>query len=205
VDTRATSNTMLVGTSNPGRVMRTLDVTVNSPAWAAVPGISLPNDPIAAIAFAPSSPGLAYAASENGQVFRKEEVNTEGNWDLRGNWSASGIKQLAVNSQNSARLYLINGAQAVRSENGGQSWNPIQGTGSNMLPSSEFNSIVASPSGATTLFLAADIGVFVTYDEGANWYPFDDDLPNAQVLQIFVNGPYLYAVTYGRGLWRRSL
>ena len=93
----------------------------------------------------------------------------------------------------------------MRSQRGGQDWTPIQGTGSNMLPNSEFNSIVASPSSATILYLAADIGVFVSYDEGANWYPFDDGLPNAEILQIFVDGPFLYAVTYGRGLWRRSL
>ena len=48
----------------------------------------------------------------------------------------------------------------------------------------------------------ADIGVFVSDDEGDTWQPYGDDLPNAEVQQIFWTGDYLYAITYGRGLWR---
>ena len=40
-------------------------------------------------------------------------------------------------------------------------------------------------------------------DEGNIWSAYDVRLPNAPVGQMFRDGDFLYAVTYGRGLWRR--
>ncbi len=70
---------------------------------------------------------------------------------------------------------------------------------------SELNAIVCHPEIWDTVYLGADAGVFVSYDEGASWSPIDDGLPNAQVLQVLIDGNYLYAVTHGRGLWRRVI
>jgi hypothetical protein len=82
-------------------------------------------------------------------------------------------------------------------------WTALPGTAPNTLPSSEINSIVTRPGSATTVYVALDVGVFVSYDEGVNWHPFDADLPNAEVLEIMWSNGLLYAVTHGRGLWRR--
>jgi hypothetical protein len=63
----------------------------------------------------------------------------------------------------------------------------------------------AAPSGEglPVGLVGADVGVFVSRDNGANWYALDQDLPNAIIGQIFWDADYLYATTYGRGLWRR--
>ena len=45
--------------------------------------------------------------------------------------------------------------------------------------------------------------LFISRNDGATWHPFDQDLPNAIIGQILWSNGYLYAVTYGRGLWRR--
>jgi ligand-binding sensor domain-containing protein len=82
-------------------------------------------------------------------------------------------------------------------------WTPIRGTGLWTLPNSDLHSLVAAPGSTTTLYVGADIGVFVSSDDGANWYSFNDHLPNAVIGQIFWDNGYLYATTYGRGLWRR--
>lgn len=71
------------------------------------------------------------------------------------------------------------------------------------LPSSDLHSIVADPRTASTIYVGVDVGVFVSRDNGTNWYAFDQDLPNAIIQQIFWDTDYLYATTYGRGLWRR--
>jgi len=45
------------------------------------------------------------------------------------------------------------------------------------------------------LFLAADIGVFISGDEGASWHRYDHGLPNAPVVQLSWSDGELHAVT----------
>lgn len=213
VDTRANSGILLVGTGNPGRVMRTRDAdfmtfvgnNLSPPmAWVAEPGISLPTDAVTAVEFAsPSVPGQAYAASAAGRVFRKLDVSTANPWEERTNCGIAGVREIAVGAGSADRLYVINEQRVRFSEDGGQTWGDRHGTGTDTLPNSELNSVVTHPSDAEIVFVGADIGVFASTDEGQHWQPFDDQLPNAQILQIFWQDGWLYAVTYGRGLWRR--
>jgi hypothetical protein len=207
VDPRTTSSTVLVGAHTPGRIMRG-DASLGSPAWSAMPGISIGNEPIVSIDFARSVPGKAYAVSASGHVFEKDDVNDDvvtPPWAYLGQWispTRSEIRQLAVNAQSSDRLYLITAKEIVRwTPSGG--WTPINGAGATALTSSDLHSIVVDPRTASTLYVGADIGVFVSFDEGAHWYPYDQGLPNATIEQIFWDSGYLYATTYGRGLWRR--
>jgi hypothetical protein len=207
VDPRTTSSTVLVGAHTPGRIMRG-DASLGSPAWSAMAGISIGNEPIVSIDFARSVPGKAYAISASGHFFEKDDVNDDvvtPAWAYLGQWispTRSEIRQLAVNAQSSDRLYLITAKEIVRwTPSGG--WTPINGAGATALTSSDLHSIVVDPRTASTLYVGADIGVFVSFDEGAHWYPYDQGLPNATIEQIFWDSGYLYATTYGRGLWRR--
>ena len=207
VDPRSTSSTVLVGAEAPARIMRG-DGSAESPTWSAMPGIAIGNEPIVSIDFARSSPGKAYAVSQRGHVFSKDEVNddvTAPAWSHVGQWSSptgSDVRQLAVNVQDANRIYLITAKEIVSwTPNAG--WVSIKGTGSTALPTSDFHSIVVDQRSASTLYLGADVGVFVSHNNGVNWYAYDIDLPNAIVGQIFWDADYLYATTYGRGLWRR--
>ena len=111
---------------------------------------------------------------------------------------------MAVNTFNSNRLYIIDQSVVARSIDGGASWQPILGSGNNKLPTSQFFTIIASPTSGQTIFLAAEIGVFFSPDEGTNWHPLDEGLPNAPVREILWSDGYLYASLHGRGLWRRK-
>jgi hypothetical protein len=71
------------------------------------------------------------------------------------------------------------------------------------LPSSDLHSLVVDPRFPSTLYVGANIGVFVSRDDGAHWFSFQDYLPNATISQIFWDGGCLYATIHGRGLWRR--
>jgi hypothetical protein len=51
--------------------------------------------------------------------------------------------------------------------------------------------------------VASRFGVFITFDDGAHWLTFDLGLPNAEIMELEWSGA-LYAVTHGRGLWRRE-
>ncbi len=207
VDARPTSETLLVGADGPNRIMRTLNGNVDAPAWSAVTidtGGTPLAQPFTALDFCPSQPASAYGITGDGRVFFQANVNGSGAWTQTGSWAMSGVRGLAVNPSHVDRIYAITGGAVARSADSGATWTAIPGTGANALPSSEVNSIVAYPSHAQTLFVALDIGVFITRNEGATWHPFDVGLPNAEVLSVFWKDGWLYAVTHGRGLWRRS-
>jgi hypothetical protein len=207
VDPRPASSTVLVGSHTPGRIMRG-DGSAESPTWSPMPGIAIGDEPVVSIDFARSAPGKAYAVSQSGHLFRKDDVNddvTAPGWSGLGQWTSptsNEVRQLAVNAQDANRVYLIT-AHEIVTWTPAAGWSSIKGSGSTALASSDLHSIVVDPRADSTIYVGADVGVFVSRDNGANWYAFDQDLPNAIIGQIFWDGDHLYATTYGRGLWRR--
>jgi photosystem II stability/assembly factor-like uncharacterized protein len=207
VDPRTSSSTVLVGSHTPARIMRG-DGSAESPTWSAMPGIAIGNEAIVSIDFAASMPGKAYAVSLRGHVFSKDDVNDDviaPAWSYVGQWTSptnNPVRQLVVNAHDANRIYLIT-AREIVTWTPRTGWASIRGSGSSALPSSDLHSIVVDPRTASTLYVGADIGVFLSHDDGAQWYAYDQDLPNAVVQQIFWDGGFLYATTYGRGLWRR--
>ena len=218
VDLRDASNVMLAcaHASAPDgfRLMITTEADKEPDRDAAGNPIGLPRwdvafdngnvDPIVSVIFAPSSPGSAYAISGNGVVIFKADVTAgaaNAGWEVRGPWAATDVRQVVVNAQFEDRIFAVSGTAFGRSRDGGRTWDaagissPVGGR--------ELNSIAVHPRDPHTLFIGADTGVFVSYDEGAQWSPYDNGLPNAEVTQAMVDGAYLYAVTHGRGLWRR--
>lgn len=87
----------------------------------------------------------------------------------------------------------------------GNSWTDI----SKSLPDIPVNAIAIHPFNDQILFVGTDIGVFATYDGGANWFPFGDGLPRSPVTdlkfskyQITAQSIILRAATHGRGIWQ---
>jgi hypothetical protein len=159
--------------------------------------------PIAAIAFAPGSPGVAYAISEGGDVHHQPDAGGEtwGGWTRTGSWDATGVRGLAVNLLDERRLYAIAPGEIARSSDRGASWHSMRGT----LPDVGLNALVTHPRNAETLLVAADAGIFVSTDEGASWRSCDEGLPRSPVVEIGWWGADLVAVTRDHGAWRRHL
>jgi hypothetical protein len=216
VDLRPGSNTILVG-AHPAaggsafRLMMTNEgdreprtdssgTVVDLPTWSEV--VDSGTDPLVSVAFAPSAPGSAFAITRGGRVYTKADVNAAGAWSAPGQWATGDVRQLAIDATSPAQLSAITGNRVAHSADGGASWVEV---GAATLPMSEFNSIVAHPRVPGQLYLGADIGVFMSPDQGQTWHAFDMNLPNAEVLQVFMDAGQLYAVTHGRGLWRRRI
>ncbi len=51
------------------------------------------------------------------------------------------------------------------------------------------------------LYAATEKGVFVSFDDGANWQPLQTNLPVAPVWDIYVHDNDLIAATHGRSFW----
>ena len=175
---------------------------IGLPAWE----VAFDNgnvDPMVSVIFAPSSPGSVYAISGSGVVIFKADVTAgavNADWEVRGPWAETDVRQIVVNAEFAQRIYAVSGTTFGRSRDGGRNWDTA---GVSSPVGRELNSIAVHPRDPHTLFVGADTGVFISYDEGERWSPYDKGLPNAEVTQVIVDGPYLYAVTHGRGLWRR--
>jgi len=203
-DPRGPSNVLLVGSR--GTIQRSTDGFTQPPITFAPETLTnvAAMDDIVSIAFAPSRPGMAYALASNGKVWRKADVAAATAWDFRGQWQANA-RSLAVDPQNQDRVYVLNPSTAARSTDGGATWASITGTGTASLPQTgDYKSIVTFPNTPQILFAASRFGVFVTFDDGAHWRTFDQGLPNAEIMEVEWSGTALYAVTHGRGLWRRE-
>jgi uncharacterized repeat protein (TIGR01451 family) len=84
-----------------------------------------------------------------------------------------------------------------RTFDGGQTWADVSGN----LPDSPVNSIVLDPSYPNTLYVGTDVGPFVTYNGGADWYELGQGFPIIAVHQLDMDASnrLLAAGTHGRG------
>ena len=69
----------------------------------------------------------------------------------------------------------------------------------------KINCLALHPSKPGYLFLAIDGDVLASPDSGTSWFSTGAVLPNAPVMQLITNNGWLYAATFGRGLWRTKL
>lgn len=178
----------------------------NTATWTAtsVTGLTVP---VVSIVFSPHHAGEALALDESGHVWRKEEVNDDlTDWVGLGNWVLAAddrARQIITDPESPLRLYAVSHHGFARSEDGGESW---VAAGAATLPGDQqINSICSDPDHADVLYLATSRDVLRTDDRGDTWRSIGRYLPNAPVMHVFTSGGYLYAVTFGRGLWRMRL
>lgn len=151
-----------------------------------------------------------YAGTENGRIQRTDNgTATPATWsNVTGNFPGGLVTDVA--SDPSAPLTVFatrgefGGAKLYRSTAGGTTWTAV-GAG---LPDVPANAVAIDPLDPTRIFVADDVGVFVSRDGGDTFQPWMSGLPlGTPVVDLEVDdAPYvLVAGTYGRGAWRLAL
>jgi photosystem II stability/assembly factor-like uncharacterized protein len=107
---------------------------------------------------------------------------------------------------NSNRLWVVCGGYSAGnkvffSSNGGTSWTNISGT----LPNVPIRTIELQDGGGDRVYIGTEIGVFYKQAGMTDWAYYSNNLPNTIVADLRISGSYIYAGTYGRGLWRSEL
>src|SRR5260370_10709015 len=85
-----------------------------------------------------------------------------------------------------------------RTHDGGKTWqNVVAG-----IPVGAFvNSVKEDPLAKGLLYAATELRVYVSFNDGAQWQPLQNNMPVTSVRDIIVHGDDLAIATYGRGFW----
>jgi len=157
-----------------------------------------------------------YTGSLDGLVYisTDAQVNDNPSWtrlDL-GQLPKRPVTQIAVDRSNYRIAYLAYSSfnastpsrpgHVFRTQDGGQTWADISGN----LPDAPVNSVILDPSFANTLYVGTDVGPFVTYNGGVNWYPLGTGFPIVAIWQLDLDASHrlLAAGTHGRGAFSLS-
>ncbi|MCZ6815947.1 MAG: dockerin type I domain-containing protein, partial [Planctomycetota bacterium] len=116
------------------------------------------------------------------------------------------VSSIAIDPSNNNRVYVsfmgYNSDNVWRTTDGGSNWTQITGTGLTALPAAPVSSIALHPTNAGWLYVATDVGVFASADDGLNWSTSNDGPANVTVDQLFYkNNNTLVAATHGRGIY----
>jgi hypothetical protein len=169
------------------------------------PSGSLSYGTITAIAIAPSDPLTIYAGTDDGNV----QVTT----DSGENWNniSSGlpdrfVSKLAVHPDESTTAFVaLSGYRNVdyqphllQTTDGGETWLDISGN----LPEIPINDVVLDPDWPSILYIANDLGVWYTLNNGEEWQVLGTGFPLTVVNDLVVHGPTrkLVAATFGRSM-----
>ncbi len=80
----------------------------------------------------------------------------------------------------------------------GKTWKRI----TNGIPDDHFTRVVrADPKRLGLLYAGTESGMYVSFDDGANWQPFQLDLPIVPITDLAVKNDNLIAATQGRSIW----
>jgi len=154
-----------------------------------------------ALAFAPTDPNHAFAIDQNGGLF--ERNGDTGPFTPLGQWMLPDgdrfpLRLLVVEAP-TLRIYALAQHSLGRFDHASSTWTTVH-----TWPDQEetFLSLAIEPSDPNSLALGTSRGVYVSSSAGSAWSPLQGRLPRVPVSELTFNQQYLYAATYGRGLWR---
>lgn len=178
---------------------------------------------ISSFAFAPNNPDILYLGTAHGHLWRTTSGSTVGDgWEeLNAPYPPTEyereqrIAALAVHPNNPGIVILGYETLGVRSiwrgarqADGSFTWTGIGGVSpETALPQAPVHAVVIHPIFTDTYFAATSIGVFITEDAGDWWRPFDESLPNVNIVDLRLRrrDRLLFAAAYGRGIFYRGV
>lgn len=175
----SSSDTVYVGTDT-GAVWVSTNATSTTPTFSQISQASTPGRVVTQVVASPLNPSVAFAAFSG----------------------FSGFSDMV--------------GHLFETTNGGTSWTDISCHTSNCktpgpgdLPNTPVNDVVVDPNDLTnnTLYVATDVGVFVTTNGGTSWSELASGLPQVECTSLKLNNTarVLRVGTHGRGDWDLQL
>ncbi|MCJ7582382.1 MAG: glycosyl hydrolase, partial [Candidatus Aminicenantes bacterium] len=150
------------------------------------------------ILWAGSDDGLVHITKDSGQNWENITPKQMPDWSL--------ISMIEASTFNAETAYLAVdrhelddfGPYIYKTNNSGKSWTQI----TNGLPSNSFVRVVREdPKRKGLLYAGTETGLFVSFDDGANWQSLQLNLPVVPIHDLVVKEDDLIAATHGRSFW----
>ena len=152
----------------------------------------------AGVIWAGSDDGLAHITRDGGKTWKNVTPAGLPAWArismIEASNFAPGTAYLAANRYqlDDMKPYLY------RTNDYGASWTPI----TNGIPATEFTRVVREdPERAGLLYAGTERGVWVSFDDGANWQTLRRNLPIVPIHDLALKEGDLIAATHGRSFW----
>ena len=164
-------------------------------------------DTIFALAVSPRAKGLLWAGTDDGLVWLTRDGGKA--WKKvtppgLPEWGT--VSQIDASAHAEGRAYVAVDrhrmddfkAYAWRTQDFGATWTAISAG----LPESAYmHAVREDPRQPGLLYAATELGVYVSFDDGARWQAFSLNLPMTPVNDLVIQGDDLVAATNGRGFW----
>jgi hypothetical protein len=188
---------------NVGFTIQSVRLAINgTTATAAATEATNPNEPFLAITFVPNDPDRAFAITRSGELFERD-FSVAGQFTAVAAWGIPAndlfVSRLIAIPRPSLRLYALSQHAIGCFDDDTQVWTTVQVWAE---PNESLMSLVAHPTREHTLFVGTSRGVYLSEDGGHNWQPYQIELPAVPITELSFDQGYLYAATFGRGLWR---
>jgi photosystem II stability/assembly factor-like uncharacterized protein len=159
------------------------------------------------ISVSPINQDIIYVGTDDGNVWVTQ--SNGGFWTkisetLPERW----VTRVAADPYNEATAYVTFSGyrydeylpHIFRTDDFGQTWTDISGD----LPEAPINDIIVDPTIDSALYIATDVGVFVSWNLGQNWGLMGEGLPNVPALDLTFQPDLrmLVIATYGRSMYK---
>ncbi len=158
----------------------------------------------------PLEPGVIWAGSDDGKVSITRDDG--GSWtDITppGMELHTTVNELVLSPHDAGRAFVVAHRYRMddfrpliwRTDDYGGSWTSLT-DGSNGIPADwPTRALQEDHETRGLLYAGTEFGLFVSFDDGAHWQPFGQNLPVTPVTDLLIHEGDLIVATQGRGLW----
>jgi photosystem II stability/assembly factor-like uncharacterized protein len=167
-------------------------------------------DTIFAFEESPVTPGLLWAGSDDGLLhISRDDGKTWKKITPPGLPEFSTINVIELSAKNAGRAivtayrYMLDDftPYVYLTNDYGATWKRIA-DGNNGIPKGHFTRVVREdPDKPGLLYAGTEYGMYISFDEGAHWQKFQQNLPITPIMDLKVYRHELVVATEGRGFW----
>ena len=187
---------------NPG-----VPPSLDAPTAADTGGLGTRRGVVQAIAASPVRRGLIWAGTDDGKIWRTMDEGAH--WrDVTpvaiASWSKVGIIEAssfdAMTAYAAVDRHQLDDLRPYiyRTHDGGATWMPIA---SGIPVGAYVNAVREDPLRRGLLYAGTELGVYVSFDDGASWQSLRLNMPIVPVRDLVVRQDSIAIATHGRALW----